>query len=138
MGCPALAPDFLSSPSLDLSLPLCKVGIHTHAFGQLCDGGGQLSLPSDLWEDLVNTVDMSVWEKLYLGLQEDGGGLPTCLHTFPSSLSSDYLFKLLLIGDSGVGKSCLLLRFAVSKKSPIPSFWVSGWWLEGEWATVAQ
>lgn len=29
-------------------------------------------------------------------------------------LFSDYLFKLLLIGDSGVGKSCLLLRFAVS------------------------
>ncbi|KAH9733457.1 ras-related protein RABD2a [Citrus sinensis] len=27
-------------------------------------------------------------------------------------LLSDYLFKLLLIGDSGVGKSCLLLRFA--------------------------
>ena len=23
----------------------------------------------------------------------------------------DYLFKLLLIGDSGVGKSCLLLRY---------------------------
>ena len=30
---------------------------------------------------------------------------------------SDYLFKLLLIGDSGVGKSCLLLRFAVRLKS---------------------
>ncbi len=28
----------------------------------------------------------------------------------------DYLFKLVLIGDSGVGKSCLLLRFAVSKQ----------------------
>ena len=28
------------------------------------------------------------------------------------NLRSDYLFKLLLIGDSGVGKSCLLLRFA--------------------------
>ncbi len=28
----------------------------------------------------------------------------------------DYLFKLVLIGDSGVGKSCLLLRFAVSKE----------------------
>lgn len=27
-------------------------------------------------------------------------------------LYSDYLWKLLLIGDSGVGKSCLLLRFA--------------------------
>ncbi|ELP92993.1 hypothetical protein EIN_051580 [Entamoeba invadens IP1] len=29
-----------------------------------------------------------------------------------NSLCSDYLFKILLIGDSGVGKSCLLLRFA--------------------------
>ena len=25
---------------------------------------------------------------------------------------SDYLFKYLLIGNSGVGKSCLLIRFA--------------------------
>ena len=31
----------------------------------------------------------------------------------------DYLFKLVLIGDSGVGKSCLLLRFAVSQKSKV-------------------
>ena len=31
---------------------------------------------------------------------------------FSFSFCSDYLFKLLLIGDSGVGKSCLLLRFA--------------------------
>ncbi|EGV99916.1 Ras-related protein Rab-1A [Cricetulus griseus] len=31
-----------------------------------------------------------------------------------SSMNKEYdnLFKLLLIGDSGVGKSCLLLRFA--------------------------
>ena len=28
-------------------------------------------------------------------------------------LADDYLFILVLIGDSGVGKSCLLLRFAV-------------------------
>ncbi|XP_045153095.1 ras-related protein Rab-1B [Echinops telfairi] len=35
-----------------------------------------------------------------------------CLPSHLSSLPSDYLFKLLLIGDSGVGKSCLLLRFA--------------------------
>lgn len=27
-------------------------------------------------------------------------------------MQSDHLFKLVLIGDSGVGKSCLLLRFA--------------------------
>uniref|UniRef100_A0A8C9PV36 RAB1B, member RAS oncogene family n=1 Tax=Spermophilus dauricus TaxID=99837 RepID=A0A8C9PV36_SPEDA len=31
---------------------------------------------------------------------------------FPCMIRDDYLFKLLLIGDSGVGKSCLLLRFA--------------------------
>ncbi|KAI8540246.1 hypothetical protein RHMOL_Rhmol09G0247800 [Rhododendron molle] len=30
----------------------------------------------------------------------------------PARHAIDYLFKLLLIGDSGVGKSCLLLRFA--------------------------
>jgi GTPase SAR1 family protein len=30
----------------------------------------------------------------------------------------DYLFKLVLIGDSGVGKSCLLLRFAVRFFAP--------------------
>ena len=42
----------------------------------------------------------------------------------------DYLFKLVLIGDSGVGKSCLLLRFAVriteeidmTSVTPAPSF----------------
>ena len=27
-------------------------------------------------------------------------------------LEFDYLFKIVLIGDSGIGKSCLLLRFA--------------------------
>ncbi|ERF75899.1 GTP-binding protein ypt1 [Endocarpon pusillum Z07020] len=32
--------------------------------------------------------------------------------TDPDPNRYDYLFKLLLIGDSGVGKSCLLLRFA--------------------------
>lgn len=31
---------------------------------------------------------------------------------FASKSDFDFLFKLLLIGDSGVGKSCLLLRFA--------------------------
>jgi len=29
---------------------------------------------------------------------------------------SDYEFKILLLGDAGVGKSCLILRFAVSLK----------------------
>ncbi|RDA86480.1 hypothetical protein CP532_3588, partial [Ophiocordyceps camponoti-leonardi (nom. inval.)] len=40
---------------------------------------------------------------------------PSAFLTLLQPLSAyryDYLFKLLLIGDSGVGKSCLLLRFA--------------------------
>lgn len=48
--------------------------------------------------------------------------LPPASHTSSDSSSfSDYLFKLLLIGDSGVGKSCLLLRFAVSFPVSDPS-----------------
>lgn len=39
---------------------------------------------------------------------------PELLCASPATMNPeyDYLFKLLLIGDSGVGKSCLLLRFA--------------------------
>merc|ERR1712196_737176 len=35
-----------------------------------------------------------------------------CRPAMANTAEYDYLFKLLLIGDSGVGKSCLLLRFA--------------------------
>ncbi|KAJ1954588.1 GTP-binding protein, partial [Linderina pennispora] len=40
--------------------------------------------------------------------------------TAQKNASYDYLMKLLLIGDSGVGKSCVLLRF--SDDSFTPSF----------------
>merc|ERR1712199_138514 len=46
---------------------------------------------------------------------QGGSEKNTHLSSFaPITMSTeyDYLFKLLLIGDSGVGKSCLLLRFA--------------------------
>lgn len=32
--------------------------------------------------------------------------------SYTGAMEYDYLFKLLIIGDSGVGKSCILLRFA--------------------------
>ena len=32
----------------------------------------------------------------------------------PTNFASDYLFKILLVGESGVGKSSLLVRFAVA------------------------
>ena len=35
-----------------------------------------------------------------------------CLTTELYLCYSDYLFKMLIIGNSGVGKSCLLLRYA--------------------------
>ena len=34
------------------------------------------------------------------------------LNIFMIFVLSDYLFKMLIIGNSGVGKSCLLLRYA--------------------------
>ena len=46
-----------------------------------------------------------------------------------SIFCSDYLFKVLMIGNSGVGKSCLLLRFAVSSLviSIFHSMQISNW-----------
>lgn len=48
-------------------------------------------------------------------------------HTSIMNPEYDYLFKLLLIGDSGTGKSCLLLRFAddTYTESYISSEWRS-------------
>ena len=51
---------------------------------------------------------------------DDAKKYGTRVCSFPNAMSSsgtprkkyDHLVKLLLIGDSGVGKSCLLLRFA--------------------------
>lgn len=60
-------------------------------------------LPST--EDLLQTCP---------SIKDSSPSLPGCPD--PTSILTifryDYLFKLLLIGDSGVGKSCLLLRFA--------------------------
>ncbi|KAG6483861.1 hypothetical protein ZIOFF_060647 [Zingiber officinale] len=59
---------------------------------------------------LLSTIDLNIC------ISEISDGLLKNLCWYETKfcmfLCSDYLFKLLLIGDSGVGKSCLLLRFA--------------------------
>ena len=45
--------------------------------------------------------------------EQEEEDIPFYFKVFIQIIFSDYLFKLLLIGDSGVGKSCLLLRFAL-------------------------
>lgn len=62
---------------------------------QLQSPGMRLWREMRLWMKVANRTDANFCSPLQLTL--------SC---------SDYLFKLLLIGDSGVGKSCLLLRFA--------------------------
>uniref|UniRef100_A0A8C9VG51 ZRAB1B, member RAS oncogene family a n=1 Tax=Scleropages formosus TaxID=113540 RepID=A0A8C9VG51_SCLFO len=53
---------------------------------------------------------MSVWHRALI--QTALGVVVRASTTMSPEGYCDYLFKLLLIGDSGVGKSCLLLRFA--------------------------
>ncbi|RMC07841.1 hypothetical protein DUI87_15310 [Hirundo rustica rustica] len=90
-----VAPDHSSDPSLDLVLDTFQ-----HR---------ELSNPNFLLE--LEGAE----RKLRHGGGEGGAGVTVEQGLEPwsfSLVSSDYLFKLLLIGDSGVGKSCLLLRFA--------------------------
>lgn len=48
------------------------------------------------------------------GRHRSSCGPPRCVQVYAKEMAQeyDYVFKLVLIGDSGVGKSCLLLRFA--------------------------
>ncbi|CAO2035175.1 unnamed protein product, partial [Urochloa humidicola] len=61
-----------------------------------------LSLGS-IFFNLRASNPLSLLRSLVSGIQGRGGAM---------SNEFDYLFKLLLIGDSSVGKSCFLLRFA--------------------------
>uniref|UniRef100_A0A803VQJ7 RAB1A, member RAS onco family n=1 Tax=Ficedula albicollis TaxID=59894 RepID=A0A803VQJ7_FICAL len=78
----------------------------------------ELSNPNFLLE-----LEGAEWKLRHDGGEEGIGVIleqvlePSCFILVPRLRSfccswGDYLFKLLLIGDSGVGKSCLLLRFA--------------------------
>lgn len=59
-----------------------------------------------------NQEDWSRW-KVLLGRDKPILVLLYFRRTFPTMAKKyDFLFKLLLIGDSGVGKTCLIIRFA--------------------------
>ena len=62
------------------------------------------------------TAPPTIWHVLHLpSARRCASHSPTC-HL--ALCADDYLFILVLIGDSGVGKSCLLLRFAVRRTAP--------------------
>ncbi|KAJ8478586.1 hypothetical protein OPV22_022313 [Ensete ventricosum] len=58
------------------------------------------------------SLSSSVASELYSSVDHGGRSVGSYLESGGMSNEYDYLFKLLLIGDSSVGKSCLLLRFA--------------------------
>jgi GTPase SAR1 family protein len=39
----------------------------------------------------------------------------------------DHLFKILLVGDSGVGKSCLLMRFTADRFDDVTTSTIGAW-----------
>lgn len=54
-------------------------------------------------------ISATLLRRLAYKYEIHGGFFCLC---FMCADGSDYIFKLLLIGDSGVGKSCLMLCFA--------------------------
>ncbi|KAG6388321.1 hypothetical protein SASPL_149746 [Salvia splendens] len=84
----------------------------------------QLEMSSIVEQEVVESSILIENQRLSVDLQLDFDAsmvdLPSLADYFLCDISVgigdplvvDYLFKLLLIGDSGVGKSCLLLRFA--------------------------
>lgn len=73
-------------------------------FGQkpsLSNYVNQLTCCEEVGVQWSNSQNCPPPTSLFVGLRKNAFTIPPL---------SDYLFKLLLIGDSGVGKSCLLLR----------------------------
>ena len=94
---------WLTRPSIAL-LPLVDVSVLTSAGLRPLSASPGLFFPS---LPLVFSRSLCVPSCRCLCLSPSAAAVP-----FAMSTEYDYLFKLLLIGDSGVGKSCLLLRFA--------------------------
>lgn len=100
-----------------------RYGSHwTEAFsvilGKSADLGGGVHPPEHISLPTATTheigADLECWAGSFCCVWRESYAtiLPLLTFFFHVVSRSDYLFKLLLIGDSGVGKSCLLLRFA--------------------------
>ena len=61
--------------------------------------------------DIMTEVDMAVIYPVFLQTSEKWRLLDYLLRKMAKK-TYDLLFKLLLIGDSGVGKTCILFRFS--------------------------
>ncbi|KAG5009616.1 hypothetical protein JHK87_018131 [Glycine soja] len=98
--------------------------LYFHLSGQI--NHAMKSPPTELWHHQLEpscpsqAIKSFEWKCNIPDYQLLGDSHSTALHTLTLHSTSllirilhcDYLFKLLLIGDSGVGKSCLLLRFS--------------------------
>ena len=64
---------------------------------------------------MPSTDFLSIYNKTLEPLiRNEKGGILKETQT-EAAITSDYLFKLLLIGNSGVGKSCMLMRYSENK-----------------------
>jgi Ras-related protein Rab-1A len=100
--------------------PVTGHGMHTIAF----DGYG-VTVTLNLWDESWTVLEQEEDRRAPPPSRAGRLNFPTVVSASSSSGSiyqgteqlakPDYLFKALVIGDSGVGKSCLLLRFAQDK-----------------------
>lgn len=73
-----------------------------------------------VWDNSSENGLRKTRSKLPLSWSQSSGSLTRSTHVYQLEVggkamakkSYDYLFKLLLIGDSGVGKTCILFRFS--------------------------
>ncbi|KAG8530061.1 uncharacterized protein KY384_005543 [Bacidia gigantensis] len=80
----------------------------------------QTALPREIQPDFLEDLDDLIDQRTGVERQLIRDLPCRFLHNMAGTRNYDFLIKLLLIGDSGVGKSCCLLRF--SEDSFTPSF----------------
>lgn len=67
---------------------------------------------SDISVEENNNIPTNNYDTLPTKIEKKGSNTYNSNSVMNKSKQFDYTFKIVLIGDSGVGKSCILLRFA--------------------------